>query len=100
MVGWDDDAFHSQVICIRTPCLPPTTFLFLRLRNDIHFAVVEGTQTNMIFDQNEQQNISFERVAEDITGLVRCTTIQIVYWNIVFPSYLYTTITGGSSSLE
>ena len=25
-------------------CLPPTTFLFLLLQNEIHFAVVEGTQ--------------------------------------------------------
>ena len=28
----------------KTSCLPPTTFLYLWLWNDIHFAVVEGTQ--------------------------------------------------------
>ena len=30
--------------CTRTLCLPPITFLFLWLLNDIHFFVVEGTQ--------------------------------------------------------
>ena len=31
--------------CNKTLCLPPTTFLFMCLQNEIHFAVVEGTQT-------------------------------------------------------
>ena len=42
---------------------------------------------NMIFNQNEQVNISFERVAEDNTRWVRCTSIHIEYKNIVFASY-------------
>ena len=32
--------------CIRTVYLPPTTFLYLWLRNDIHFAAVIGTLFN------------------------------------------------------
>ena len=42
---------------------------------------------NMIFNQNEQLNISIERVAEDNTRWVRCTSIHIEYKNIVFASY-------------
>ena len=34
---------------------------------------------NMIFNQNEPQNISFERVAEDNTRWVRCTSIHYIY---------------------
>ena len=61
----------------RTLYLPLTTSLFLWLRNDIYFAVVEGAYSkNMIFDQNEQQNISFERVEEDNTRWVGCTSIH------------------------
>ena len=38
------------------------------LRNKICFANVVGTQiNNKIFDKNEPQNISFERVPEDNT---------------------------------
>ena len=44
MVGWDDDAFHSQVICNKPLCLPPTTFLFLWMLNEIQLAVVPRTQ--------------------------------------------------------
>ena len=34
-----------------------------------------------------QQNISFESVAEDKTFWVGCTSIQLVYENIMFASY-------------
>ena len=34
-----------------------------------------------------QQNISFESVAENNTGLIGCTSICITYMNIVYASY-------------
>ena len=49
---------QSSTKCTRTLCVPPTTFLFLWLRNKIRFAVDART---------EQPNFSFERVAEDST---------------------------------
>ena len=67
----------------RSLCLPPTTFLFLWLWNEIHFVGVEGTHNNMIFDQNVQHNISFEKVAEDNTRWFGCTSIYIEYQIIV-----------------
>ena len=36
---------QTSTLCIRILWLPPTTFLFLWLRNKIHFAVVVGTKT-------------------------------------------------------
>ena len=41
----------------------------------------------MTFNQNEQHNILFQRVTEDNTRWVWCTSIHIVYKNIVFESY-------------
>ena len=43
-------------------------------------------QNNKIFNETEQQNISFERVADDSNRWVRCTNIHIVLKNIVFVS--------------
>jgi hypothetical protein len=66
----DESGAQTSTYCTRTFCLPPTTFLFLWLWNEIHFAGVKrhkNNVNNMIFDQNEQQNISFERVAENNT---------------------------------
>ena len=42
---------------------------------------------NKILIRNEQQNILFERVAQDNTRWVGCTNIHIVYYDIVFASY-------------
>ena len=54
--------------CIRTLCLPPTTILVMWLFNKISFANVGGRHTNnRIFNQNEPQDISFEKVAKDNT---------------------------------
>ena len=36
---------QTSTQCTRTMYFPPTTFLFLWLRNDIHFNGVEGTKT-------------------------------------------------------
>ena len=52
----------------------------------MHFTFV-ARKKNKIFNQNELQNISFERVAEDSTKKAGCTNIQIVYKNMVFISY-------------
>ena len=40
----------ASTYCIRTLCLPLTSFLLLWLHNDIHFAVVEGTPFLGLFD--------------------------------------------------
>ena len=70
--------------CTRILCQPPTTFMFLWLQNDIHFANVVGTQITRFLIRNEPQNISFERVPQDNTRWVRCTNNHIEYQNIVF----------------
>jgi hypothetical protein len=57
------------------------------LRNKIDAFHFYGKKKKKIFNQNEPQNISFERVAEDNTSWVSCTNIHIVYWNIVFAFY-------------
>ena len=65
---------------IKTLKLPPTTFLFLWLLNKLQSAGVVGRhKNNMIYEQNEQQNISFESVAEDNTFWAGCTSILIEY---------------------
>ena len=80
---------QSSTQCTITLCVPATTFLFLFLwlRNKIHFAVDAGTQTTRVSTRvstrYEQQNVSFERVAENNTKWVRCTSIHQVYQNIV-----------------
>ena len=40
----------ASTYCIRTLCLPLTSFLLPWLHNDIHFAVVEGTPFLGLFD--------------------------------------------------
>ena len=75
--------FYSSItgieMCTRTLCLPPTTFLFLWLRNKTCFANVVGTQIARFSIRNEPQNISFERDAKDNTKWVGCNSIHIVY---------------------
>ena len=45
-----------------------------------------------LFDQKWIQNISSERVSEDNTRWVRCTNINILYWNIVSASYYFSVV--------
>ena len=52
---------------IRILQLPPTTFLLLWLQDEIHFTIVEGTQTTSFLTRNQQPYILFERVVEDNT---------------------------------
>ena len=40
----DESGAQTFTSCTRALCLPPTTFLFLWLQNEIHFACVEGTK--------------------------------------------------------
>jgi hypothetical protein len=69
MVGWDDDDFHSQVVCpsednVSIMCsgllcsnLPGSMFKY------VNVCILDHT----IFDQKGIQNISFQRVAENNT---------------------------------
>ena len=70
----------------RTLQLPPTTFLSLWLLNKLQSAGGRHTN-NKIFDQNEQQYLLFESVAENNIFWVGCTSSLIVYQNIVVASY-------------
>ena len=55
--------------CLRTLCLPPTTFLFMWLGNEIHFPGVVGTQKTTGFLIRNEYKISqikgFQRTALD-----------------------------------
>ena len=64
--------------CTRTLVLPPTTYIFLWLRNKIHFSVVAGTQIETWFSSrnDEPLSISFERVVDNKTKWVGCTNIN------------------------
>ena len=62
-----------SVQCTRILCLPPKSFLFLWFQKKNCFANVLGTQ--------------IKRVPQDNTRWVRCTSLCIVYQNIVFASY-------------
>ena len=51
----DESGEQTSKSCTRTLCLPPTTFLFLWLQNEIHFAVVEGTKITRFLIRNEHE---------------------------------------------
>ena len=66
---------------------PPTTFLFLRLKSELNFGV-GGMHTNShIFEQNAPGNLLFKMVPKENSLLVGCSRLQIVYENLVLPSY-------------
>ena len=71
---------QSSTKCTRPLYVPPTNFFFPMVAKWYLFRCcgrkARHTTNDMIFDQNEQQNISFERVAEDNTRLVGYTSIH------------------------
>ena len=72
----------------RTLCYPPTTFLLLRLKSKLNFG--EGgmhANNSHIFDQNAPRNLSSEMVAKENFLLVSCSSLHIVYENLMLPSY-------------
>jgi hypothetical protein len=72
---------------MRTLCYPPTTFLFLQLKSKLDFSVRGRHTNNHIFEQNLPRNLLFKIVSEENFLLVGCSSLQILYENIVLPSY-------------
>ena len=72
---------------MRTWCYPPTTFLFLRLKGKIDFGVGGMHTNNNIFEQNASRKFLFGMVATENFLLVGCSSLHIVYENMVFASY-------------
>ena len=72
---------------MRTLCYPPTTFLFLRLKSKLDFGVGGMHANSHIFEQNAPRNLSSGMVARENTLLVACSSLHIVYENLVLPSY-------------
>ena len=69
--------------CMRTLRYPPTTSLFLQLKSKLDF----GVRGSHIFQQNAPRNLSFKMVPKENLLLVGCSSLHIVYENIVLPSY-------------
>ena len=72
---------------MRTLCYPPTTFLFLRLKRKVDFGVGGMYTNNHIFEQNAPQNLLLEMVATENFLLVGCSSLHIVYENLVLHFY-------------
>ena len=72
----------------RTLCYPPTTFLLLRLKSKLNFGVGDMHAANSrILDQNASRKFLFRMVAKENFLLVSCSSLHIVYENLMLPSY-------------
>ena len=80
----DELGAQTSIQCTRLLCVSPTTFLFLWLRNYIHFTFMAGTQIiitrflikmNHKISHNEPQKISYKSVPSDNTRWIRSTII-------------------------
>ena len=90
-MGWVH--YHSHRVLEHCVCLPQ---LFCSCGCGMKFISLvwcgRHKNNNMIFDQKWIQNISFERVAEDNTRWVGCTSIHIECKNIVFASCTFSVL--------
>ena len=71
----------------RTLCLPPTRFLFMWLQKKIPFAAVVGTQITRFLIKMHQENSYSKWFQQENSLLVGCSSLHIVYKNLVLPSY-------------
>ena len=74
---------------MRTLCYPPTPFLFLWLKSELNFGVGGMHANSHIFEQNAPQNLLFKMVPKENFLLVGCSSLHIVYENLVLPSYYF-----------
>jgi hypothetical protein len=75
--------------CTRTFCVPPTTFLFLWLRNKIHYAFMAGTQKTTFLVRNEHNIFHLKGLQTTISRWGGCTSIHTVCQNIMCASYQF-----------
>ena len=67
----EESGAQTCIECTRIMCLPPTTFLFMWLRNKIRFAIVVDThKTTWFLVRNEHKISHLKRIAEDNTRQV------------------------------
>ncbi|OEU06405.1 hypothetical protein FRACYDRAFT_254739 [Fragilariopsis cylindrus CCMP1102] len=61
----DESGALTSTCCTRTLCNPPTTFLFLRLKRKLDFAVGGMHANSHIFEQNASWKLIFGMVATE-----------------------------------